>query len=103
MPEELAAVIKEQQKYIKEIFQDSYDKLFCGSNAKVNDSSNMAFKPQPKVMLATTFNKWLNRLVKKCNICSKNGELWHFSSHQFRRTVATVMTNSGIRDLIMKT
>ena len=102
IPDELAAVIKEQQKYIREIFQNSYDKLFCGSYAKVNDSNNMVFKPHTKVMLSSTFNRWLNRLAEKCNICSENGKLWHFKSHQFRRTLATVMTNSGVRDLIIQ-
>jgi integrase/recombinase XerD len=53
-------------------------------------------------MNCETFNKWLNKLATQKNICSKNGEQWHFASHQFRRTVATIMTNAGIRDLIIQ-
>ena len=62
----------------------------------------MLFKPKQKLMGSYSFNRWLNRLAKKCNICSKDGRLWHFQSHQFRRTVATIMTNAGLRDLIIQ-
>ncbi|MDJ0637129.1 MAG: tyrosine-type recombinase/integrase [Xenococcaceae cyanobacterium MO_188.B29] len=53
-------------------------------------------------MCRNTFNTWLNRLAEKCNICSKDGDVWHFTSHQFRRTVGTIMTNAGVRDLIIQ-
>ncbi|WP_009630384.1 tyrosine-type recombinase/integrase [Synechocystis sp. PCC 7509] len=102
IPLELVAVIKEQQYYIRQNLDKDYEKLFCGSNAKTNVSNKLIFQPQPKVMSGSTFNKWLNRLAKKSNICSHEGELWHFTSHQFRRTVATVMTNAGVRDLIIQ-
>lgn len=112
IPPELAAIIKEQQSYIKQNFGKSYDYLFCNTKAggwktlnkkddgKVIDS--MIFEPQPKVMHVQVFNRWLNRLAKKCKIIDKSGETWHFSSHQFRRTLATVLTNAGIRDLIIQ-
>lgn len=112
IPPELAAVIKEQQEYIKHQFGDSYNKLFCHSQAggwktlRKNDDGTvvdeMVFEPCSQVMPNNMFNHWLNRLVRKCNIQSKDGKAWHFSSHQFRRTVATVLTNAGIRDLIIK-
>jgi integrase/recombinase XerD len=93
---ELVAVIQEQQKYIRYHFGDSYDKLF-GSN----DGSNH-YIPAPRVMKLNSFNRWLNKLATEQNICTTNGQVWHFRSHQFRRTVATVMTNAGIRDLIIQ-
>lgn len=107
---ELVAVIKEQQVYIRHHFDDSYDKLFCGHSATANSTGGkkngamdaMRFVPQPKVMLGHSFNNWLNRLAKKCEIRDKNGGIWHFQSHQFRRTVATIMTNAGVRDLIIQ-
>ena len=102
IPLELVAVIKEQQYYIRQNLNEDYDKLFCGSNAKTSVPNKLMFQPQPKVMTGSTFNKWLNRLAKKSNICSHEGEFWHFTSHQFRRTVATVMTNAGVRDLIIQ-
>jgi integrase len=94
---ELVAVIKEQQEYIRQYLGQDYDKLFCGSIAKnkgiKKHIDEMVFSPKPKVMGVAAFNQWLNRLSSKCGICSKDGIIWHFQSHQFRRTVATVMTN----------
>jgi integrase/recombinase XerD len=102
---ELVTVIKEQQNYIKRLFGDSYNKLFCSNTNKRQILQNGQwefYKPIPRVMSSCQFNMWLNLLAKKANIRSKDGELWHFKSHQFRKTVATVMTNAGIRDLIIQ-
>ena len=104
---ELVAVIKEQQEYIRQQLGEGHDKLFCGNkrgaiSAVKKDAHEMLFEPKPKVMSSQSFNKWLNRLASKCDIRSKDGELWHFNSHQFRRTVATIMTNAGVRDLIIQ-
>lgn len=94
---ELVVVIQEQQEYIGQQFGDKYDKLF-GSN----DSDNHHYNPIPRVMNLYTFNNWLNRLAKKQNICTSDGKIWYFQSHQFRRTLATIMTNAGVRDLIIQ-
>jgi integrase/recombinase XerD len=103
---ELVTIIKEQQNYIKQLFGDSYDKLFCSNNicrARILENEQWEFrKPTPKVMKQMSFNSWLNLLAKKANICSKDGKLWHFKSHQFRKTVATAMINAGVRTLIIQ-
>lgn len=93
---ELVAVIQEQQEYIKHQFGDSYDKLFGSNDGRLN------YIPAPRVMKLDTFNCWLNKLAQTHNICTKDGQLWHFRSHQFRKTLATVMTNAGVRDLIIQ-
>ena len=98
VPLDLVPVIKEQQKYIREHLKDSYSNLFCSNNG----GKNFDFIPASRVMGAGTFNNWLNRLAEEYNICSKDSELWHFTSHQFRRTVGTIMTNAGVRDLIIQ-
>jgi integrase/recombinase XerD len=94
---ELAIIIKEQQKYIRHHFKNDYDKLFCS-----NRGNRHAFMPAPRVMSLSTFNVWLNKLASSHKITSNNGEIWHFTSHQFRRTIGTVFTNAGIRDLIIQ-
>ncbi|BDA70006.1 hypothetical protein CAL7716_080110 [Calothrix sp. PCC 7716] len=103
---ELVTIIKEQQNYIRQLFGDSYDKLFCTSSicrSQILENGQWEFrKPTPKVMLQLTFNKWLNSLAKKANICDSDGKLWHFKSHQFRKTVATTMINAGVRSLIIQ-
>jgi integrase/recombinase XerD len=93
--EELVIVIKEQQDYIRQHFGDSYDKLFNGNNSR-------RYTPAPRAMHISSLNKWLNKLAQTQNICTNDGRVWHFKSHQFRKTVATVMTNAGVRDLIIQ-
>jgi integrase len=106
---ELVAVIKEQQQYICQHFGNEYDKLFCSNSTtgRGRDKANgikdaMIFTPKPTVMRDSSFNNWLNRLARKCEIRANNGEIWKFRSHQFRRTVGTIMTNAGVRDLIIQ-
>ena len=98
VPLDLVPVIKEQQKYIREQFGDSYNNLFCSNNG----GQNFKFIPIDRIMVVNTFNRWLNKLAEEYNICSKNGKVWYFTSHQFRRTVGTIMTNAGVRDLIIQ-
>jgi integrase len=93
---ELVTIIKEQQEYIRQCFGSTYNNLFGGN------SGSHHYKPSPKIMSASSFNRWLNQLAKKHNICATNGEIWHFQSHQFRRTVGTVMDNAGVRALIIQ-
>ncbi|MDJ0647392.1 MAG: site-specific integrase [Xenococcaceae cyanobacterium MO_188.B19] len=92
---ELVAVIQEQQEYIKQQFGDSYRNLFGSYVSRY-------YVPKPRIMKSETFNRQLNKLATKYNICTKDGLQWHFRSHQFRKTVATVMTNAGVRDLIIQ-
>lgn len=99
---ELVTLIKEQQKYIKKLFGEEFNNLFC-SNKKGNfkKKEDCVFRPVPRIMNHATFNKCLNKFAEKADVRTKNGELWHFTSHQFRRTVGTVMSNAGVRDLII--
>ena len=100
---ELVTVIKEQQNYIKDLFGEEFKNLFCSNQTGGKRSKNeeVAFYPVPRIMSCDTFNKWLNRLAEKADIRTKDGELWHFTSHQFRRTVGTVMSNADVRDFII--
>ena len=98
LPLELVLIIQEQQKYIQQHFGQSYHKLFCSNSS----GKSIKFQPVARVMCGATFNRWLNQLAKKYSIRSKDDNIWHFTSHQFRRTVATVMTNAGVRDLIIQ-
>ena len=95
--EELVVIIKEQQEYIRQHFGETHDKL-CNSN----DGNRYNYIPAPRVMQSSSFNHWLNKLAKEKNICTNEGQVWHFRSHQFRKTLATVMTNAGVRDLIIQ-
>ena len=101
----LIAVIKQQQNYIRQHFEQSYQKLFCVSKrwgVRREGIDTLTFSPLPRTMSLKSFNNWLNRFAKKCNICTKDGKLWHFSSHQFRRTLATASFNAGVDSLIIQ-
>jgi integrase/recombinase XerD len=105
--ESLVAVIKEQQEYIVNSLGDKFPYLFCGnktgSRKKIerNQFSNN-YHPVNKVCSNWTFKYYLNKLSQYCNICDNSGVIWKFSSHQFRRTVATKMTNEGVRQYIIQ-
>ena len=96
--EELVVIIKEQQKYINEQFPKKSKNLFSSHESR----SNNKYVPAPRVMSGETFNKQLNKIAQEHNICTKEGTDWKFRSHQFRKTVGTVMTNAGVRDLIIQ-
>ena len=92
---EIAALIKEQQAYVKKHLKvKKYKYLFYRHDG--ND------KPYPKVVILNDFNNSLNDLAIKKKICDKLGKVWHFTSHQFRRTVATKMTNEKVRQYIIQ-
>lgn len=95
--EELVVIIKEQQEYIRQNFKDSYNNLFAS-----NTSGSNHYLPVPKVMHLRGLSQRLNKLAQEHNICTNEGQVWHFKSHQFRRTFATIMTNGGVRDLIIQ-
>lgn len=100
----LANVIKQQQLYIKEQLGEDFEFLFCGSKSSSGSKPDDIFRffPKPQVMSTPSFNRYLNKLAKHCNICDNSGQLWKFKSHQFRRTVATKMTNEGVRQYVIQ-
>ena len=101
----LVAVIKQQQDYIRQHFGKSYQKLFCVSKrlgSHQGELDPLGFVPQPRTMSLKSFNQWLNRFAQKCQICTKDGQLWYFTSHQFRRTLATASSNAGVDSLVIQ-
>lgn len=41
------------------------------------------------------FSVKVNRLIEKYNICDENGRLWHFTTRQFRKTIAVTLIENG--------
>lgn len=102
--ETLATLIQEQQAYIKTHLGNEYPFLFCGNKATGGKYAGeiFRFKPTPKVMKLQSFTNYLNNLAKYCSICDLSGNIWSFTTHQFRRTVATKMTNEGVRQYVIQ-
>lgn len=98
---EIAEVIKAQQTYIRTNLGEEFEYLFAGQiNTQIG--TNTQPKLKPTVMSLNLFNRNLNKLAEKYQIVDSSGNIWKFTSHQFRRTLATRMTNEGIRQYIIQ-
>ena len=93
---ELAGVIKAQQDYIQNVFQNKYQYLFCSTKRYFKKGELHDFVPQAKIMPSAQFNKYLNWLFRKFNIHNSSGETYSIQSHQFRHTVGTKMINNNV-------
>ena len=91
---EIAEIIK-QQVYITNQIGKEHQYLF---SEYLSEGKNLS----KKVLTLGSFSNRLNKLAEDQNICDKTGNLWRFKSHQFRRTVATKMTNEGIRQYVIQ-
>lgn len=93
--QELAAVIEEQQQYIRENLSEDYEYLFCGRK-----HGTLAYKgifvPASKLMSTDSFAGFLKRLAEEFNLRDNSGKRWNFQTHQFRHTVGTRMVNLGV-------
>ena len=104
--DDLVSLIKQQQKYIQDNLGNSFTYLFCDNKNRCRYSKKrqqiFVFTPNPQVLSLQKFNRYLNKLSAHCSIKDKTGKQWHFTSHQFRRTVATKMTNEQVRQYIIQ-
>jgi integrase len=98
---EIAEVIRAQQTYIRTNLGEEFEYLFAGQ-IKTQIGTNTPPLVNPKVMSLSLFNRNLNKLAEKYQILDSSGNVWKFTSHQFRRTLATRMTNEGIRQYIIQ-
>ncbi|GAB4528535.1 MAG: hypothetical protein Tsb0014_09910 [Pleurocapsa sp.] len=53
-------------------------------------------------MARKTLPNYLNRLAKTYKICDSSGDIWHFTTHQFRHTVGTRMINNKVPQHIIQ-
>jgi integrase/recombinase XerD len=102
--DDLVALIKQQQNYIRSNLNNDFTYLFSANEISLKSEKQGLFQVRPvsKVMALSSFNRYLQELAKHCQIKDKSGQNWHFTSHQFRRTVATKMTNEQVRQYIIQ-
>lgn len=93
--DDLAAVIQEQQEYIRKQLGDDFSYLFAGYISPVTGKHNAG------CMATSAINRYLNKLAVYQDIKDEDGKVWKFKSHQFRRTVATRMANENVRTYII--
>lgn len=94
---EMAAVIQEQQNYIRDNLDTSFEYLFCS-----NTEGSKPFNPKNKPMGSSTLNRYLKNLSATNNICTASGKPWNFTAHQFRHSVGTRMINNGVPQHIIQ-
>ena len=93
---ELAQVIQQQQKYIKQEFGDNFRYLFCHCIGIVEtDITQSNLVPIQKVIYYDVFSRCINCLIKAKNIRDDNGKLWHFTNRQLRDTRLTYLFETG--------
>lgn len=102
--DDLVALVKQQQEYITSNLGNNFNYLFSANIRSFRSKEEGLFKVRPvaKVMALNSFNRYLQKLAEHCQIKDKSRQLWHFTSHQFRRTVATKMTNEQVRQYIIQ-
>lgn len=94
---ELAGVIQEQQNYIRNNLNSSFEYLFCGRSM-----GSKRFMPLNKTMSPKVFADFLKRLCTANNICTALGKPWDLTAHQFRHSVGTCMINNGVPQHIIQ-
>lgn len=99
---ELAAVIMEQQQFIRDQLGDEFDYLFSARTKGRNFQWSTEFVAAPKVMSLSTFMEYIKKVAERFEIKDANGKLWNFQSHQFRHTVGTRMINNGVPQHIVQ-
>lgn len=97
IPRELAEVVQEQQNYIRNNLDLSFEYLFCARRMGTN-----RFMPLNKPMNPSAFTDYLKRLITTNNICDASGKSWTLTAHQFRHSVGTRMINNGVPQHIIQ-
>lgn len=86
--DDLVNLIRTQQAQVMSDFGSNYPYLFPSRRVKHKEK----FKPVSKI----TYGRAIKKLIYDYDIRDNNGQLWVFTSHQCRHTVATNMINDGV-------
>lgn len=87
IPESLALAIKNQEEKTKKLRDEFNSQLIFINKSNIGHKISLT--------QAQGFVNALNRLAKKYNIVDDNGEVWHFTTRQYRKTVAVNMIENG--------
>jgi integrase len=96
---DVAKVIQQQQKYIRQEFGDGFSCLFCdylGINKGAKTSiKQLKISPVARIADSKLLITVVNCLISSENIRDENGEIWHFKTHQLRDTRLTHLFETG--------
>jgi integrase/transposase-like protein len=95
----IAQVVQEQQEYIKNLWGDEWDYLFCHyQNLSSTDPSMPKLEPVKKVLSGSTNDRLsagIRTLIKTCDIRDENGQLAKFTTKLLRSTRLTELFEQG--------
>jgi len=91
---DVVSLVKTQQKEVKEILGTESPYLFPSRRTK----SKYKIKP----VSSKAYSESIKRLIWENKITDANGQIWGFTSHQCRHTVATNMINDGVPQHIVQ-
>lgn len=114
---ELAKLIHEQQKYVRQELKENWQHLFCDSKyrgdyrdfERKSEWSDKPLKPlnqyfpRPVKLMPDTLRGYLRRFVAEKEIKDKSGNLFSLSAvHQFRHTHGTELINNGVSQIVVQ-
>jgi integrase len=102
----VAELVQEQQKFLDIQFSDNddFDKLFCRLSTAMCDGAEVGGRFQvepiylPEPINQMLVQRWLQAFREKIALKDKHGNKFNLTSHQFRRTKASIMAYSETED-----
>ena len=102
----VAELVREQQKFLDEQlgYDSEFNKLFCKASTAFKDGASQGerFDTKPVYLSESLSNAvihlWLRDFSEKADLKDKHGNKFRLSSHQFRRTKASVMAYCEAED-----
>ena len=101
IPDELVLLIQQQQQKVKSLFGQDFFWLI--PNWEVNGGHSLNgytvydFFPEQLKNCSSKINRIIKNIIRENNICHPNGQLAHITTHDFRRSYATVADRMGKR------
>ena len=95
----VAELVQEQQKFLDTKFSENndFDKLFCRLSTAICDGAKVGGRFEvepiylPESMNEMLIQRWLQAFREKIDLKDKYGNRFNLTSHQFRRTKASIM------------
>jgi integrase len=99
IPLELVPLVKQQQEKVKREFGDTFSLLIpnwrLNRGYGIHGYQKFDFFPEPLQKVNEKINRLLKRIIKDNQICNAQGQLAHVTTHDFRRTYATIADRIG--------
>jgi integrase len=98
LPEELVALVQQQQAFVRQKFGESFPWLFPNWVWKQSSWPPIfQYREEQLIQAGVKLNRLLKRLIEENDIRTHDGSLAHVTTHMYRRTYATIADRMGKR------